>query len=311
MDGLDPVADARPRAGELAHDLRRAATRAWPAGAAVAGAVRRHAWLPRAARAVAAATPTAVALVAWTDLSPATVAAAAAAAAACFAFAPLLAVLLALAAGLTLLGRYAPGIALALALPAVAVALAGRRSPWLALSAAAWPLAFAAGLGPLAAAATGIAPRWTQRAGLALVGVASTVAWQLLDAGHGVLLHANLAVPGIDAVAHRGNPVSAVATVIEPLSGAPWVAAQGAVLVAAAVAAGALGARRGSPRVVAAAAWIAAVTAGVVATAPDPRAAGAGCIASGAVLMVWTLRPWRLLVRQGAPAASATVPTSP
>ncbi len=122
MDGLHPVAAERPRAGELAHDLRRAATRAWPAGAAVAGAVRRHTWLPRAGRAVAAAAPTAVALPAWTGLTPAAVAAAAVAAGACFAFAPLVAVLLTLVAGLTLLGGYAPGIAVALAFPAVALA---------------------------------------------------------------------------------------------------------------------------------------------------------------------------------------------
>ncbi|MCB0881880.1 MAG: serine/threonine protein kinase [Thermoleophilia bacterium] len=306
--GLELNPADRPSAARMAGALRAAASRAWPGGPGVADAVRRHRWLAPLGRGAAAAVPAALALTEWTSLGPAATAGVAVAAGMGIAASPGITMLLGVVGALVLVGQASTGLAVALAPLAVALLLTGPRAPGLAMAAAWWPIAFAVGMGPLAAAVTGVAPRPFRRAQLAVAGVLGTLLWQLLDQGHGLLLSAGTAVPGGHVADGRGNPVGVVRDVAAPLAGAPWVWAQAAVLVAGAMLAGAMVRRRGGARGAAALAWITALVAGLAITGPDPKSALVACAASGVVVLGWALRPWRFLVREASPGPSATLP---
>ena len=65
----------------------------------------------------------------------------------------------------------------------------------------------------------------------------------------------------------------------------------------------------GGARLAACAAWLAAVGAALVATAPDAADAVAALVPAAVVVLAWAMRPWRVLRRRVPARASATLRT--
>ncbi|HWH13420.1 MAG TPA: serine/threonine-protein kinase [Miltoncostaeaceae bacterium] len=264
--------------------------------------------LPALAGAGAAAAVAVAVLGTQTGLRPTEVAVGAAVAALGGALWPALTALAALAGTVALLSRSAPGAAAALAVVGMAAWISGRGAPRLLLAPLAAPLAFAAGLGPLAVALVGLVPGTARRVWLALTGLASVVAWQLAAGDAGLLLGATPSLPGLDVVARERDPVTAVRELAAPLAEHPWAGWQALVLGAAAIGARAMfRATPGPRRVAAVAAWSLATVLAAAAVAPRPEEVAALAAPSVMLLLLWALRPWRHLARLGGTPVSATV----
>jgi eukaryotic-like serine/threonine-protein kinase len=310
--GLRADPAARPSAADLADEMagvrggvraaRRRGARALPAVASAAGGAA----LVAVALDRGAGTLSDVVPIDWSAPGVALVAMAGGALA--FAGRPRLAAVAAVGVGAALVAADAPAAGVLLGVVALAILLSGWRLGRLTLAAALGPLLFAIGLGPLVPALAGMLPRWPARLWTASAAVAATLVWQVA-AGSGALLagggFVGSAVRELDG---EGSPATAAERLWEPLAARPEAGLQALILVAAAMLVPlVLRAGPGGARVVAAAVWLVALGAALMATAADPAAALGAVVPAGAVVMAWAIRPWRSLRRHAPARPSATL----
>ena len=156
--------------------------------------------------------------------------------------------------------------------------------------------------------AAGIAPRWPARLWTAAAGMCAVVGWQLAAGADGLRAGGGYVDPAAADLDGEGSPWTAAQRLWEPLSADPVVLAQVPVMVAAALCVPiVLRARAGAPRVVAAAAWVALLAAGLAAVAADPVAALGATIPAAVVVLVWAAWPWRQALDRVPARASATL----
>ena len=167
---------------------------------------------------------------------------------------------------------------------------------------------FAIGLGPLYPAIAGLVPRWQARLWAATAGMVAALAWQAA-AGAGGLLAGGAPLPSaVGGLDEGSSPEDAGRALWDPLADRPGALVQAAALVAAAMCVPlVLRARPGGPRLAACAAWVAAVGAALVATAPDAADAVASLVPAAVIVLAWAMRPWRVLRRRVPARASATL----
>ena len=225
-----------------------------------------------------------------------------------FAWRPRAAAALAVVAGSVLVGLASPAAAAILGAVALAVAVTGWRTGRLLLLPAAAPALFAIGLGPLYPAIAGLVPRWPARLWAAVAGMVAALGWQVA-AGAGGLLAGGAPLPSAVGELDEGSsPADAGRALWDPLADRPEALVQAAALVAAAMCVPlVLRARPGGPRLAACAAWVAAVGAVLVATAPDAADAVASLVPAAVIVLAWAMRPWRVLRRRVPARASATL----
>ena len=225
-----------------------------------------------------------------------------------FAWRPRAAAALAVVAGSVLVGLASPAAAAILGAVALAVAVTGWRTGRLLLLPAAAPALFAIGLGPLYPAIAGLVPRWPARLWAAAAGMVAALGWQVA-AGAGGLLAGGAPLPSaVGGLDEGSSPEDAGRALWDPLADRPEALVQAAALVAAAMCVPlVLRARPGGPRLAACAAWVAAVGAALVATAPDAADAVASLVPAAVIVLAWAMRPWRVLRRRVPARASATL----
>ncbi len=225
-----------------------------------------------------------------------------------FAWRPRAAAALAVVAGSVLVGLASPAAAAILGAVALAVAVTGWRTGRLLLLPAAAPALFALGLGPLYPAIAGLVPRWPARLWAAAAGMVAALGWQVA-AGAGGLLAGGAPLPSaVGGLDEGSSPEDAGRALWDPLADRPEALVQAAALVAAAMCVPlVLRARPGGPRLAACAAWVAAVGAALVATAPDAADAVAALVPAAVIVLAWAMRPWRVLRRRVPARASATL----
>lgn len=293
----------RPTARQLADDVRLAASVRRRHGVGRRGG--RHEVALTAAAAAALAT---VCLHRSTDLATAQIAGVAAATGVAAALRPAPVAVAGVVAATVLVSRTSPGLAVVVCLAGLLACRAGWRSPRLLVAAAAAPLAVAVGFGPLALAGLAAVRGVERRLGVAVAGIAATLAWQLCSGDGGLLLGHVAAFPGIDAVNGVDDPLTAARRITEPLRDAHWVLPHAAALAIAGAAAGLVArAAPGGPRVAATALWTAGTVAAIAAVTPDPLGILGVSAPSAMLLAFWALRPWRHLARMGGSPVSATV----
>ena len=225
-----------------------------------------------------------------------------------FAWRPRAAAALAVVAGSVLVGLASPAAAAILGAVALAVVVTGWRTGRLLLLPAAAPALFALGLGPLYPAIAGLVPRWPARLWAAAAGMVAALGWQVA-AGAGGLLAGGAPLPSaVGGLDEGSSPADAGRALWDPLADRPEALVQAAALVAAAMCVPlVLRARPGGPRLAACAAWVAAVGAALVATAPDAADAVAALVPAAVIVLAWAMRPWRVLRRRVPARASATL----
>ncbi|MCC6832890.1 MAG: serine/threonine protein kinase [Thermoleophilia bacterium] len=301
--GLQPDPSRRPSAADMARAMREASVRLTPA-ARRGVAARRLA--PVLAPAALWALLAGLAVHAWSAAGPLETMAAAVAAGGAAARWPRVSAAVTVAAAALMLGGTSAGAGLLLGAGGILMLLTGLRWPRLLGVPALAPIAASVGLLPLALAGVAALRTWPQRIWAASCGIGLTVAWQLWAGGSRVLLGPN--PPRAGAVALDGEDnLFRVADVLTADLG-PWVAWQGAALLAGALAAVLIArAPAGPPAAVVAGAWSAALLVAGAAASPAPAEA-VGAVLPGALLVVlWAWRPWRTLGRLGGEPASATL----
>ena len=207
-----------------------------------------------------------------------------------FAWRPRAAAALAVVAGSVLVGLASPAAEAILGAVALAVAVTGWRT------------------GRLLLLPAGLVPRWPARLWAAVAGMVAALGWQVA-AGAGGLLAGGAPLPSAVGELDEGSsPADAGRALWDPLADRPEAVVQAAALVAAAMCVPlVLRARPGGPRLAACAAWVAAVGAVLVATAPDAADAVASLVPAAVIVLAWAMRPWRVLRRRVPARASATL----
>ena len=290
--GLAPDPRTRPEPGWLARTLR-AQTRSLDG---VGAPSRRFAGrLVSAANAAGAATLASVLLHRVTDLQPGSIALAAAAAAAGFAFFPWTAALMGLAGGTLALGMHSPGLAMLVgALGLVALAPLRTRGRLVLLPAAA-PLLAAVGVVPVYAALAGAVRGWRWRIWAALTGLGATLIWQAIAGADPAVDGGRLTSAWAD-IEGVVSPFEVVRRVGEPLQNRPAVVIAAGVLAVASLAMPVIvRLRRGMPRAVGVAVWIAALVVCVRAGGGSIESAAGAFIPGGILVAAWAAGPWRRL----------------
>lgn len=290
--GLAPDPRVRPAPGWMARTLRAQALS--PEGM---GAPRnRHAGsIARIANAFTGAALVGVVLHRIADLQPGGVAAAMVAAAVAFACFPWAAALASVIGGTVAVGMHSPGLAMLVgALGLVALAPMRRRGRLVMLPAAA-PVLAALGVAPVYAAVAGAVQGLRWRIWAVLTGLGATLTWQAI-AG------ADPAVDGGRLTSVWGelegvvSPLSVVQLVGEPLQNRPSVAiAAGVLAIAALVMPAIVRLRRGVPRAMGVAVWIAALIVAVWACGGSVESAAGAFIPGGILVAAWAAGPWRRL----------------
>ncbi len=225
-----------------------------------------------------------------------------------FAFRPRAAALLAVVAGGVLVGLASPAAGAILAAVALAVVAAGWPAGRLLLLPAAAPVLFAIGLGPLYAGIAGLAPRWPTRLWAAAAGMAAALAWQTAAGTGGVLAGGDPLPSAVGPLDGGSSPAAAGRALWEPLADRPEVLVQAAALVVASMCVPlVLRAAPGGPRLAASAAWLAALGAALIATAPDAAGAVGALVPTAVIVLAWAMRPWRVIRRRVPARASATL----
>ncbi len=230
-----------------------------------------------------------------TRLHPGTIGAAAVVAAIAFALRPWAAALIGLIGATVALGMHSPGLAMLVgALGLVALAPLRGNGRLVVLPAAA-PVLAAIGVAPVYAAMAGAVRGWRWRIWAALTGLGGTLIWQAV-AG------ADPAVDGgrltgvwadIDGVA---SPFAVVRRVAEPLQNRPAVVIAAGVLALASLAMPVIvRLRRGVPRALGVAVWIAALIVGVRGGGGSVESAMGAFIPGGILVAAWAAGPWRRL----------------
>jgi eukaryotic-like serine/threonine-protein kinase len=227
-----------------------------------------------------------------------------------FAWRPRAATALAVVVGTVLVGLASLAAAAILGAIALAVVATGWRTGRLLLLPAAAPALFAIGLGPLYPAIAGLVPRWPGRLWAAASGMVAALAWQVATGADGLLAGGDALPSAVGALNEGSSPAAAGRALWEPLADRPEAVAQAAALVVAAMCVPlVLRAPVGGARLAACAAWLAAVGAALVATAPDAADAVAALVPAAVVVLAWAMRPWRVLRRRVPARASATLRT--
>jgi hypothetical protein len=227
-----------------------------------------------------------------------------------FAWRPRAAASVAVVAGSVLVGLASPAAAAILGAIALAVVATGWRNGRLLLLPAAAPALFAIGLGPLYPAIAGLVPRWPARLWAAASGMVAALAWQSAAGADGLLAGGDALPSAVGALERGSSPAAAGRALWQPLADRPEAVVQAAALVAAAMCVPlVLRAPAGGPRLAACAAWLAAVGAALVATAPDGADAVAALVPTAVIALAWAVRPWRVLRRRVPARASATLRT--
>ena len=135
------------------------------------------------------------------------------------------------------------------------------------------------------------------------------LAWQIGAGTDSLMFGGRRVDPQVAALDGDLNPVAAGEAVGGVLADQPGAAAQGAVLIVAALAFPlVLRAPAGGPRAAAAGAWGLGIVALAAAYSDDAAIAVAATLPTLVIAVVWGLRPWEYLTRRGGSTASATLP---
>ena len=290
--GLAPDPRTRPEPAWLAGTLRAQARSV----EGVATPRTRHAGtIAKIANAIAGARVVGVVLNRVSEVQPGGIAAAMAVAAVAFAFVPWAAALCGVIGGTIAIGMHSPGLALMVgSLGLVAVAPMRTRGRLVMLPAAA-PVLAALGIAPVYAAVAGAVQGWRWRVWAAVTGLGATLAWQAVAGADPAVDGGRLtSVWGeLDGVV---SPITVVQRVGAPLQDRPAVAIAAAVLAVAALLMPAIvRLRRGVPRAVGVAVWIAALIGAVGATGGSVESAAGAFIPGGILVAAWAAGPWRRL----------------
>ncbi len=303
--GLDRDATQRPRADELAYEIRE---HAWALGAPVDRAVRFARWAPAVASAIAGAGLAVAGLGAATTLPPLQVAAGAAGAAAVAAKWPRLAALAGAATGVALVARISVGAAIPLGIVCAVFAAAGWQRGRVMLLPALAPVLAIVGVIPLYAVVAGLTRRTSDRIWAIAGGLVALITWQLIDASVGLGLGPATGTPLLASLKETADPRRALEAVGTVLSDNRWVGSHAALLAIAALAVPlVMRLSPGGPRTLATLAGACAVCAGAAALGPRADIALAATLPSAILMVIWAARPWRHLVRLAGGPASATL----
>ena len=113
--------------------------------------------------------------------------------------------------------------------------LSGWRLGRLILAAAAGPVLFAIGLGPLVPALAGLVPRWPARLWAAGAAVAATVAWQIAAGADALLAGGGFTASAVRDLEGERSPAVVLERLWQPLADRPPAGLQALALVAAAM----------------------------------------------------------------------------
>jgi hypothetical protein len=200
-----------------------------------------------------------------------------------------------LAGGSVAIGMHSPGLAMLVgALGLIALATVRGNGRLVVLPAAA-PILAAIGVAPVYAAMAGAVRGWRGRIWAALTGLGATLAWQAV-AGADPAVDGGRLTRAWDELDGVISPLTVVQRVGEPLQNRPAVAIAAGVLALASLAMPMIvRLRRGAPRAVGVALWIAALIVGVRAGGGSVESAAGAFIPGGILVAAWAAGPWRRL----------------